>query len=402
MKVLQVISYGYLAGGAEKSVSLIKEKLRERGHEVMVVTSDHNLRASEERFSDREFAEIDRPGVSLAAKVVKHLWHWPAYRMIKSAVAEFKPDIVHFHVMGQLSPAALFAVGAVPSVLTVHGPEEYARGILEWGFPKHLFRDERVAVSNLTALGRAYYAYFCRVQRPLYIRGFRKHVKALIAPSRYMADVLAKEGFGVPIRHMYNGIDLPAEQSLHSQNRLLYVGRLEHVKGVDVLLKAMVKVTARMPDVRLSIVGDGAARAELEAFVARKRLQKQVTFHGWLDGAAVSDQYTQATAVVIPSIWPENLPTVCIEALATGRPVIGTNSGGIPELIKDGITGRIVAKGDADELAEAIVEVLSRPDLPAMARTCAASMRGFKIATFVRNLERLYQHITDDTAKEMA
>jgi hypothetical protein len=67
MRILQVISYGYLAGGAEKSVLLLKEELGRRGHQVMVVSSDHNKSGSEQRFSDREFPEIDRPGTSLAA-----------------------------------------------------------------------------------------------------------------------------------------------------------------------------------------------------------------------------------------------------------------------------------------------------------------------------------------------
>lgn len=400
MRILQVISYGYLAGGAEKSVLLLKEELRRRGHKVMVVSSDHNKNASEQRFSDREFSEIDSPGTPLAAKITKHLWYTPSYQAIKAAVTDFQPNVVHFHVMGQLSPSVLFALGKVPGVLTVHGPEEYVTSILEWGLPKHLFKTEQVAVSNLTALGRAYYMYFRHLQRPIYVRGFQRHVSAMIAPSKYMAGVLEKEAYGVPIRQIYNGITLPEHRPLLNKHRLLYVGRLEHVKGVDVLLRAMPEVVKRSPKVQLSIVGDGASRAELESFVSRHRLQKNVVFHGWLDPSEVNDQYRQATAVVIPSIWPENLPTVCIEALATGRPVIGTNSGGIPELIQDHTTGRIVTPGNADELAAAIIEILSHPDLPAMSRACTASMQNFKITTFARNLERFYRRLLDNTLEE--
>jgi glycosyltransferase involved in cell wall biosynthesis len=401
MRILQVISYGYLAGGAEKSVLLLKEELGRRGHQVMVVSSDHNKNGSEQRFSDKEFSEIDSPGTSLATKVIKHLWYTPSYRAIKDAVVDFKPDIVHFHVMGQLSPSALFALGDVPGVLTVHGPEEYVAGILEWGLPKHLFKTERVAVSNLTVLGKGYYKYFRYLQRPIYRQGFRRHLAAMIAPSQYMANVLEKEVYGIPVRQVYNGIALPPHQPLQNKHRLLYVGRLEHVKGVDVLLRAMPEIVRRFPKVLLSIVGDGAVRPELESFARRHRLQKNVVFHGWLDSSAVSDQYSQATAVVIPSIWPENLPTVCIEALATGRPVIGARSGGIPELVQDGATGRIVAPDDADGLAAAILDILSRPDLSTISRACAASMQSFEIAAFVRNLERLYQKLLDNTLEEL-
>lgn len=395
MKILQVISYGYLAGGAEKSVSLLKQELRSRGHEVMVLASDHNKDGSEVRFSDLEFPEIDKPGVSLLTKSIKHLWYRPSHRTIKATIARFKPDVVHFHIMGQLSPSAIFALGKVPGILTVHGPEEYVTGILEWGFPKHLFKNERVTRSNLTTVGKAYYAYFKYVQRPLYAMGFRRHIRVMLAPSKYMATLLSKENYGVPLRQLYNGIALPKPHFLQRRNRLLYVGRLEHVKGVDVLLRAMPQIVKCIPGAHLSIVGDGAMRPQLEEFTRRNRLQKHVTFFGWLRPEKVNEHYKQTTIVVIPSVWPENLPTVCIEALAMGRPVIGTHSGGIPELIQDGITGRIVALGDENELAAAAVELLSRPDLPAMAELCAASMQDFKITAFIRKLERLYYDIAE-------
>lgn len=390
MKILQVISYGYLAGGAEKSVLFLKNNLTARGHEVRVVASDHNKDASAQRFSDVEFPEIDAPGVSLAAKTIRHLWYGPSAKAIKDVMAEFRPDIVHFHVMGQLSPSAIFAVGSVPAVLTVHGPEEYVSSLLEWGLPKYLFRNEEVSISNLTGLGRAYYLYFRFIQRPIYRLAFRRHVKALIAPSKYMASVLQNERYGVPIRQIYNGIELPKPRRLRNLQRLLYVGRLEHVKGVDVLLQAMKLVVDELPDAGLSIVGDGAARLELEAYVAQHEIQHNVQFYGWLDAESVARQYMDATAVVIPSIWPENLPTVCIEALASGRPVVGTNTGGIPELISDGRTGYVVAKGNARDLARSIVALLSRSDLPAVSTACAESMKAFSIDGFVQNLEALY------------
>jgi glycosyltransferase involved in cell wall biosynthesis len=392
MKILQVISYGYVAGGAEKSVLLLKEHLQHRGHEVKVVSSDHNKDSPAKRFSDIEFAEIDSPGVSLAAKIFKHVWYRPSYRAIRSAIQKFKPDIVHFHTMGQLSPSAIFAIGSTPGVLTVHGPEEYVGSILEWGLPTNLFKNDQVDVSNLTVLGKAYYLYFRRLQRPLYAASFRRHLRIMIAPSHYMAGVLASERYGVPIQHIYNGIDLPKHWPLPRKQRLLYVGRLEHVKGVDTLLKAMKTVISALPNVHLSIVGDGAMRPRLESFVQQHHMQSNITFYGWLGTNAVNEQYTQTTAVVIPSVWPENLPTVCIEALAVGRPVIGSNTGGLPELIQNG-AGRIVTPGKANELAAAIIDILTQPNAAAMAAACTDSMQNFKAATFVKSIEQLYERL---------
>jgi glycosyltransferase involved in cell wall biosynthesis len=397
MKILQVISYGYLAGGAEKSVLLLKQKLQERGHQVKVIASNHGQDELGQRFSDVEFTEIDRPDTPLAAKAVRHLWHRPAYQAIKTMVTDFEPDVVHFHTMGQLSPSALFAIGSVPGVLTVHGPEEYIKSIIEWGLPKHLFRNNTVSTTNLTALGKAYYLYFGLLQRSLYAYGFRRHLKAMIAPSQYMADVISKEHFDVPVHQIYNGIALPQHGPLPNERQLLYVGRLEYVKGVDVLLRAMLAVAKVLPKVHLHIVGDGAARSELESFVAQEQLRDHVTFCGWLDGHAVNDKYLQTTAVVIPSIWPENLPTVCMEALATGRLVVGSKTGGIPELVQDGITGRIVPPGDVDALAAAIIDLLSRPDLSAASNACASSAQRFAITSFVEKLEDEYRTVMENT-----
>lgn len=402
MRILQVISYGYLAGGAEKSVMLLKENLKRRGHDVKVISSNHNKNHPAKRFSDIEFPEIDSPHTSLIAKIFKHLWYRPSYKVIKRAVAEFRPDVVHFHVMGQLSPSALFAIGKTPGMLTVHGPEEYVSGIIEWGLPKHLFKNNQISTANLTLLGRGYHFYFRYVQRLMYLLGFRKHIRMLVAPSRYMAGMLHAENYSVPIQHTYNGIELPEHQPLKHTRRLLYVGRLEHVKGIDVLLRAMKVVSRKLPDVHLAIVGDGAMRGELEAYMRQHKLGQYVTFHGWLGAEAVTDQYARTTAVVIPSIWPENLPTVCIEALAMGRPVIGTNSGGIPELIQDGVTGRITPKGNAKELATAIISQLTQPNLEATAVACTASMQDFKVTKFTERLERLYRELLSDNVLEEA
>ncbi|HEX6462484.1 MAG TPA: glycosyltransferase family 4 protein [Candidatus Saccharimonadales bacterium] len=400
MRILQVISYGYLAGGAEKSVLLLKEYLEKHGHQVRIVASSHRANPPQHHFADYEFEEIDTPNRPLLAKALDHLWYRPSHKALRQAIAEFTPDIVHFHTMGQLSPSAIFAIAGTPAILTVHGPEEYTRGLLEWSLPKQLFRAEHITKSQLSFLGKGYYFYFKFLQRPIYNLAFRRHITRLLAPSRYMANVLEKENYRVPIRQLYNGIELPPHQKIQNRHNLLYVGRLEHVKGVDVLLEALRIVAKQLPTVHLSIVGDGAIRPQLEQFVHKYQLSKHVTFCGWLKGKAVYKKYAESTAVVIPSIWPENLPTVCLEALATGRPVIGTKSGGIPELIDDGTTGRLVAKGSAAELASAIHDVLSWPHLAKVSKACRASMKSFSIEAFIQNITVLYQQEIRPSSKE--
>lgn len=399
MKILQVISIGHISGGAEKSVFLLKEGLENQGHEVKVIASDFHSDPSATTYSDIVFPALDSDARSMPLKLLYHLWYPAAYRSLKKTIREFNPDIVHFHTMGQLSPSSIFAVGSTPAVLTVHGPEEYTLNLIEWYLPRTIFKGGDIQLKNLTATGKLHYAYYRFLQRPLYKLAFRRHLKQLIAPSKYMASLLEKEKYGVPINQVYNGITLPASHPIKKKNELLYVGRLEHVKGVDVLVQAMTKVVATLPSAHLTVVGDGKVRQELEEYVDIHNLKKNVTFKGWVENAKVARYYRDTSVFVIPSIWPENLPTVCIEALATGRPVIGSRTGGIPELVNDNKTGRIVDPGGPDKLADAIVSTLKQNDLQKWSTQAAKSMKRFDIKTFIKNIEQVYKEVIDENTR---
>lgn len=394
MRILQIISVGSILGGAEKSVAILKQGLEARGHQVLVIASDYKHNDSL-KFSDQEFRQIDSSHRSKLAKLLLHLWYRPAYQAVRRAVQNFKPDIVHFHTMGQLSPAALFAVGKTPATLTVHGPEEYTKSLLEWYLPPHAFKRQHVSRNNLTLLGYLYYNYHAYIQRPLYVWGFRKKLQYLVAPSKYMTTVLTHEKYKVSIKQLYNGIPLPKNKPIVRENRLVYVGRLERVKGVHVLLDAMVEVAKSVPDVQLEIIGDGLARGELEAQVVANKIQKHVVFHGWVDNKLALGMYYKSKASVIPSIWPENLPTVCIEALAAGRPVVGTNTGGIPELIKDGKTGRIVPADNIEALSEALIWILKHKNLARLSEAASESMQIFSTKDFIDRIVSLYKGIIE-------
>jgi glycosyltransferase involved in cell wall biosynthesis len=378
MKILQVVSMGYVCGGAEKSVLLLRDNLVKRGHEVKIMASDRD--PNEPHYSDYECRHIQ-------GGPLKHLWSMSAYKTLRRAVREFKPDVVHFHTMGELSPSALFALRGTPALLTVHGPEEYTLTMLEWYLSPQAYRGD-VDLRNLTLWGHAHYNFFRYFQRPLYKLGFR-YLSLIISPSKYLANQLAKEGFDVPVQQIYNGITLPKPQPLPAEPALLYVGRLEHVKGVEVLLKAMPGILKAMPEVTLRIVGDGPDRSRLEGLARELGTAKAVTFAGWQKDAI--SEYSKARLLVVPSVWPENLPTVVLEALAVGRPIIGTRVGGIPELVEDGVSGSIVAPNDSEALATATTDLLQRKDLQTMANAAQASAQRFAIETFVSNIEAAYK-----------
>ncbi len=132
---------------------------------------------------------------------------------------------------------------------------------------------------------------------------------------------------------------------------LCAVGRLSEQKGFALLIDAMA-LCADVPGLHLTLVGDGALRAQIEAAIARHGLQTRVTLTGWLDEARVRGALAASHALILPS-FAEGLPVVIMEAMAAGRPVIATAIAGIPELVTPG-TGWLVPAGDAGALADAI------------------------------------------------
>jgi glycosyltransferase involved in cell wall biosynthesis len=114
-------------------------------------------------------------------------------------------------------------------------------------------------------------------------------------------------------------------------------------------------MAASLPDAQLVVIGDGSRRAVIDRLVAE--LPRQVTHHPALAPADLVAELDAARALVLPS-WPEGLGRVCLEAFARGRPVIGTNGGGIPDIVTDGHDGILIPRADTAALIVALERVL--------------------------------------------
>lgn len=139
---------------------------------------------------------------------------------------------------------------------------------------------------------------------------------------------------------------------------ILFVGRLDHVKGVPVLIEAFSKVAAEDSDVHLHIVGDGPERNELEFIVIESGLESRVSFYGYQSQAQIREHFAAADVFVMSS-FVEGIPVVLMEAMAAGVPVVAPRITGIPELVRDGETGLLVTPGSVEALAERIQLLLA-------------------------------------------
>lgn len=141
---------------------------------------------------------------------------------------------------------------------------------------------------------------------------------------------------------------------------MVAVGRFAEQKGFGLLIRAFAGAWRRDPTLRLSLVGDGELRPQIEALVAAEGMEAAVTLLGWQDEAGVHAAMNTAHALVTPS-FAEGLPVVIMEAMACARPIIATYIAGIPELVRPGHEGWLIPAGDADALADAMLQAAATP-----------------------------------------
>ncbi len=170
------------------------------------------------------------------------------------------------------------------------------------------------------------------------------------------------------------------------------VSVLRRQKSLDVLVRAARRVHAVVPDARFVIVGDGPEREALVGLVRELALQDVVLFTG--HRTDVGDLLAAADVVASSSAY-EGSPLALMESIGAGRPVVATGVGGVPEIVRDGIEGILVAPGDPDVLADAIVRLLGDPVL--RERMGAAGRKRqreeFDIDVMVKRLETLYESL---------
>ena len=211
-------------------------------------------------------------------------------------------------------------------------------------------------------------------------RALVRRARLVTAPSRALAERVAAH-WGIAqesIRIVPHPLDAErfasaAPDAPHEPARVICVGRLERIKGVETLIEAVPRILAAAPEARIELVGeddpsghDGASMLEH----LRRRLaelgvpDEAVQFRGAVDRAELPRLYARAAVSVVPSLW-EGFPYGCLEAMAAGCAVVAGAAGGLPEVVRDGEDGLLVPPGDPRALGDAVAGLLRDASLRA-------------------------------------
>jgi glycosyltransferase involved in cell wall biosynthesis len=351
-------------GGAGVIVHELAKQFLAHGHKVLVLSTVQN-----KRFAGSDLFE----GVEIERMYAHSPERWRAFlslsnpyvvRQVRKKLAEWKPDVVHAHnVHWHLSYHSLKAAahGRIPVFLTAHDVMLY-----------HYGKAKNAARISAWELLRSYRFRFNPI-RNFIIRRYLRSVTGVIAVSEALQEAL--EANGIEVRGViHNGIDVSKwkeskEAILDFKKRyrlgqhvLLFAGRLSGLKGGAVILEMLQHISQSVPDVQLLVLGKKDAYAQrMLATAKEKNLLQRMVFTGWLHGEELHRAYHAASLVVVPSLYLDPFPTVVLEAMAAGQPVVATNLGGARELVVDGETGYIVNPLESAAVIEKLTELLHNP-----------------------------------------
>lgn len=386
MRILHFCNYADRVGGAEVYAQSLVSALRARGHEVAL-------------FGGSPGAEIDRPGLRVIQRPPydpsRLLRDPPALAALREYIQRFQPEVLHAHNVFSVAIEVVEFLCAqdIPLLQTVHDfqllcPNSWCvRGDgspCPGGAGEQCF--QHGCQSNYPY--RAWDVLLASLRHQILSRG----TNTAVAPSSHLVDRLRAHGWR-DVRHLPYFIDFEpgAPDVVRDPGEILYVGRLQREKGVDVLLAAMPAVLRARPEARLAILGGGTESQALREMARQLGLSRHVRFLDSVSRQDLGEFYSRASLCVLPSIWTENSPLVAYECLLSGLPMVGSRIGGIPELIEPDC-GFTFHPRDAGDLAAQIVRYLSQPatERQRMSEAARARARRFDKSAHLERMEQLY------------
>lgn len=385
--------YGSSAPSGENQVFERESSLlRAAGHTVeeLVVSNDGLHEAS----------PFNLLGVAACAP-----WSGSGLRLVRRAIARFKPGVMHVHnTFPLLSPSVYYAAGHSSSspavVMTAHNYRMFCAAgncmrdgalctkCIETRSARHAvihgcYRNSRLKSVPVAAMIGLHNT----------LGTFSRRVHAIIAQTEFQRDMLLSSGLPAPRIFVKPHCIVPKLDPLPWQDRedrVVFIGRLSPEKGLDMLLQAWKRLGDRAPE--LVVIGGGSRQPDYERLAIELGLAARVRFLGFVSEARKWDELRKSKLLVMPTQWYETFGLVFAEAFAVGVPVIASKLGCIPWVVQDGSEGVLVDPTDVDAWVQSVLRLnASGSSLQKMSENSYGRYRReYAVAGHVEQLEQIY------------
>lgn len=364
MKIVFINSYYSpdIGGGAEVTLKLLAETMQQRGHEVLVICRGRAEGLSDEFIDGVRVVRVGVPGMYFPlekevqrSSVERLVWHWrdrhnrKVASLISGVLHEFAPDVSSCHNLSGLSVSVWgeLAEQGIPIVQVLHD--------------QYLLCAKTSMVKKDKVCDRP--CLDCSVLR-FHHASYSSKVTSVIGVSRYILDKLVSRGYFKNSRHHHviRNVRRPelwdhfsrCERTGNRKDFVFgFIGTLSPIKGIEQLLAAF--SSANLPDsTRLLIAGSGT-----KDYVSQLKNRYPDPRFEWLGYSSTRSFFEKIDVLVVPSVWHDTLPGVVFESFGFGVPVLGSNRGGIPEMIEPGINGILFDPEVPGELESLLLRVSS-------------------------------------------
>ncbi len=404
MRILQVNKFHYIRGGADKYYLDISKQLSEAGHKVANFSMNHpkNIASEYQKYFVSRISFNEKQSflqkIKLPGRVIYSL---EAKKKFKKLVKDFEPEIIHIHnIYHHLSPSILSVARKkkIPVVMHLHDYKLVCPNHTLFVGGKNCRECKPNRYLNCVkkrCLKDSFFASFL-VAIEMYIHHtvlkiYKKNISLYITPSNYMKKVcldFAWDGSKIAVLYNPYSNELLESNNINSNNSekyILYFGRLGKEKGIDTLINALPATSYS-----LKVAGGGEEEAELKQ--KAKSIGANVEFLGHKSKSELSALINNAKAIVMPSIWQENMPLSLLEAMSMSKVVIASNIGGYPEIIEHGVNGMLFEPGNFRDLASKI-NSLEKTNLEEMGRVAKQRVMVLSPENNLKQLLSLYKKV---------
>lgn len=391
--IINTFYYPNIVGGTENSIKILAENLVQLGNNVAIYTLDGN-----------KTFDLDNPEIINKVKVYRG-YSKEAYNTWKYNKHSIKSIVTNrWHFLYNLkSNSDIFSVIKKEHIEIIHTNNLMSISYGSWKIAKkmsipviHTLRDYWM-IDPSTIIDES--NIIIRKMHSIFFKNIsNKYVPFVTAPSQRTLEIFTSKNYFKysPKKCIYNAVNLNRDILLQCQKekinrtdtniKFLYAGRLGTHKGIRILLSAF--TSYKNPNISLCICGSGPMENYVKEIISK---DKRIVYCGKLKALELEQEYKKADVLIVPSIWEEPFGRIVIEGAQYALPTIGSDRGGIPEIIKILDCGKIYSSNSQKELLNSIKLYTNRNIIKADIQKIDSNLHLFSSNYQLKQFEQLYQ-----------